>query len=51
MKSKSQLATDARDIARDPRWAAVKARNPDADNQFVYAVRTTGIYCLSLIHI
>jgi len=45
MKSKSQLAADARDIARDPRWAAVKARNPDADSRFVYAVRTTGIYC------
>ncbi|TDV72844.1 bifunctional DNA-binding transcriptional regulator/O6-methylguanine-DNA methyltransferase Ada [Pseudomonas sp. LP_7_YM] len=29
----------------DPRWAAVLARDPTADAQFVYAVRTTGIYC------
>lgn len=28
----------------DDRWKAVKARNPIADGQFVYAVRTTGIY-------
>jgi len=29
----------------DPRWAAVVARDPKADGQFVYAVKTTGIYC------
>jgi len=29
----------------DPRWAAVIARDPRADGQFVYAVKTTGIYC------
>ncbi|MEO3722993.1 bifunctional DNA-binding transcriptional regulator/O6-methylguanine-DNA methyltransferase Ada [Pseudomonas syringae] len=29
----------------DPRWAAVVARDPGADGQFVYAVKTTGIYC------
>lgn len=29
----------------DPRWAAVLDRDPTADGQFVYAVRTTGIYC------
>jgi AraC family transcriptional regulator, regulatory protein of adaptative response / methylated-DNA-[protein]-cysteine methyltransferase len=29
----------------DPRWAAVLARDPTADGQFVYAVRTTGVYC------
>lgn len=29
----------------DPRWAAVLARDPAADGRFVYAVRTTGIYC------
>jgi AraC family transcriptional regulator of adaptative response/methylated-DNA-[protein]-cysteine methyltransferase len=32
-------------IERDPRWAAVLARDPAADGQFVYAVRTTGVYC------
>lgn len=29
----------------DPRWIAVVARDPRADSQFVYAVKTTGIYC------
>ena len=31
-------------IANDPRWAAVQARDPAADAQFVYAVKTTGVY-------
>lgn len=35
----------ARRTEDDPRWAAVQARDPAADSQFVYAVRTTGIYC------
>ena len=29
----------------DPRWAAVVARDPKADGEFVYAVKTTGVYC------
>jgi AraC family transcriptional regulator of adaptative response/methylated-DNA-[protein]-cysteine methyltransferase len=29
----------------DPRWAAVVARNPEADNTFYYSVQTTGVYC------
>ncbi len=29
----------------DERWAAVQARDTAADGQFVYAVRTTGVYC------
>lgn len=29
----------------DARWTAVQARDPSADGQFVYAVKTTGIYC------
>ncbi len=32
-------------IEQDPRWAAVLARDPKADNLFVYGVRTTGVYC------
>lgn len=32
-------------IENDPRWAAVVARDPRADGQFVYAVKTTGVYC------
>ncbi|KIX92256.1 uncharacterized protein Z520_12002 [Fonsecaea multimorphosa CBS 102226] len=27
------------------RWSAVVSRNPDAVGEFVYAVKTTGIYC------
>lgn len=27
------------------RWAAVQARDPAADKHFVYAVKTTGVYC------
>lgn len=29
----------------DARWEAVRARDPGADDHFVYAVVTTGIYC------
>jgi AraC family transcriptional regulator of adaptative response/methylated-DNA-[protein]-cysteine methyltransferase len=29
----------------DPRWARVKTRDKTADGRFVYAVRTTGIFC------
>ncbi|MEO8599151.1 MAG: bifunctional DNA-binding transcriptional regulator/O6-methylguanine-DNA methyltransferase Ada [bacterium] len=31
--------------ATDPRWALVQVRDPAADQLFVYAVRTTGVYC------
>ena len=30
---------------KDPRWASVVARDPNADGQFYYAVKTTGVYC------
>ncbi|MBJ7222013.1 MULTISPECIES: bifunctional DNA-binding transcriptional regulator/O6-methylguanine-DNA methyltransferase Ada [unclassified Brenneria] len=29
----------------DPRWLAVLARNKAADGHFIYAVKTTGVYC------
>jgi AraC family transcriptional regulator of adaptative response/methylated-DNA-[protein]-cysteine methyltransferase len=29
----------------EERWAAVLRRDPTADDRFVYAVRTTGVYC------
>lgn len=29
----------------DPRWTAVISRDPAADGRFVYAVKTTGVYC------
>lgn len=30
---------------RDPRWASVVARDPQADGRFYYSVKTTGVYC------
>ena len=32
-------------LTDEDRWQAVLARDPRADNQFVFAVQTTGIYC------
>ncbi|MGN6109419.1 MAG: bifunctional DNA-binding transcriptional regulator/O6-methylguanine-DNA methyltransferase Ada [Kofleriaceae bacterium] len=29
----------------EARWAAVAARDPSADDQFYYSVKTTGVYC------
>jgi AraC family transcriptional regulator of adaptative response/methylated-DNA-[protein]-cysteine methyltransferase len=29
----------------DRRWAAVVARDPKADSEFFYSVKTTGVYC------
>ncbi|HKA41727.1 MAG TPA: bifunctional DNA-binding transcriptional regulator/O6-methylguanine-DNA methyltransferase Ada [Burkholderiales bacterium] len=30
---------------KDPRWAAIVARDPKADGKFFYSVKTTGVYC------
>lgn len=35
----SQISLD------DRRWAAISARSREADGQFFYSVRTTGVYC------
>lgn len=43
MSTRSTRATT--DTTRDPRWAAVVARDPEADGRFFYSVRTTGVYC------
>jgi len=40
MNSANRLNTE-----NDPRWAAVLARDATADSHFVYAVKTTGVYC------
>ncbi len=40
-----QAITSMAPTPDDLRWAAVQARDPAADDKFVYAVRTTGIYC------
>jgi AraC family transcriptional regulator, regulatory protein of adaptative response / methylated-DNA-[protein]-cysteine methyltransferase len=33
------------ELSVDPRWAAVRSRDSRADGQFLYAVKTTGVYC------
>jgi AraC family transcriptional regulator of adaptative response/methylated-DNA-[protein]-cysteine methyltransferase len=30
---------------RDPRWRSVVSRDAAADGMFVYAVKSTGVYC------
>ncbi len=43
MPSPSQLR--AATVERDPRWAAILARDAAANGRFLYSVRTTGVYC------
>ena len=47
ISTRAHARTDALAIGTeaDPRWAAVRARDPHADGSFVYSVRTTGVYC------
>ena len=45
MKTMNASQTRAAATTGDPRWQAVLARDPRSDAHFVYAVRTTGIYC------
>lgn len=45
MNSTTRAQAAAAGTATDPRWAAVRARDAQADGRFVYAVRTTGVYC------
>ncbi|MEO8809304.1 MAG: bifunctional DNA-binding transcriptional regulator/O6-methylguanine-DNA methyltransferase Ada [Rhodanobacter sp.] len=45
MKISETTARLAATVIADPRWAAMQARDPGADGTFVYAVRTTGVYC------
>jgi AraC family transcriptional regulator of adaptative response/methylated-DNA-[protein]-cysteine methyltransferase len=45
MNKTAIAAVAAAAIERDPRWAQVVARDPQADGRFWYSVRTTGVYC------
>jgi AraC family transcriptional regulator of adaptative response/methylated-DNA-[protein]-cysteine methyltransferase len=45
VNTRSQTEHRAAATVADPRWAAVQARDAQADGQFVYAVRSTGVYC------
>lgn len=44
-KPSAAVVQAAAAITADPRWAAVRARDPAADGSFYYAVKTTGVYC------
>ncbi len=44
--SRTRSVSTATVIENDPRWACVVARDASAQGQFVYGVRTTGVYCL-----
>ena len=43
------LLTTSESMARlfddDPRWAQVLARSAEAEGRFVYAVKSTGVFC------
>ena len=43
MATKSEMLAAA--VVSDPRWDAVVRRDRDADGQFFYSVKTTGVYC------
>lgn len=45
ISSRRRPTVAATAIQDDPRWAALRARDPAADGRFVYAVKTTGVWC------
>ncbi|MDB6002042.1 MAG: O-6-methylguanine methyltransferase, partial [Rhizobacter sp.] len=45
MNTRHSLSDTAVAASGDARWGAVVARDPQADGQFFYSVRTTGVYC------
>jgi AraC family transcriptional regulator, regulatory protein of adaptative response / methylated-DNA-[protein]-cysteine methyltransferase len=44
-RGSAEVASPSASAPDDVRWAAVLARDPSADAGFVYAVKTTGVYC------
>ncbi|WP_454732694.1 MULTISPECIES: bifunctional DNA-binding transcriptional regulator/O6-methylguanine-DNA methyltransferase Ada [Cupriavidus] len=44
-RTSARTAAATSPTEHDPRWARVLARDPAADGDFVYAVKTTGVYC------
>jgi AraC family transcriptional regulator of adaptative response/methylated-DNA-[protein]-cysteine methyltransferase len=45
MNAPSRIEQAAAATMSDPRWTAVRARDPAADGAFYYSVATTGVYC------
>jgi AraC family transcriptional regulator of adaptative response/methylated-DNA-[protein]-cysteine methyltransferase len=42
---KGKPMNTAQNASSDPRWAAIVARDGNADGTFFYSVKTTGVYC------
>lgn len=45
MNTRADSRPASEDARNDPRWPAVAGRDASADGSFVYAVRSTGVYC------
>lgn len=45
MSKSSPRSASKDEVTSDPRWAAVIARDPCADDTFFFSVKTTGVYC------
>jgi AraC family transcriptional regulator of adaptative response/methylated-DNA-[protein]-cysteine methyltransferase len=45
MQKDFAMTHSATGIEADPRWTMLRARDRAADGRFVYAVRTTGVFC------
>jgi AraC family transcriptional regulator of adaptative response/methylated-DNA-[protein]-cysteine methyltransferase len=45
MSTSAKSTRAALSTTRDPRWAAIVARDAGADGSFYYSVKTTGVYC------
>src|SRR5262245_1797222 len=45
MRTDETVRSMPRRLTDDARWRAVERRDRDADGNFVYSVRTTGVYC------
>ena len=46
MLSEPNTNTGAVEMTDEEKWQAAAAKDPNADGQFFYSVKTTGIYCL-----
>lgn len=47
IKSQSPRTNPAKNLSDDDRWQAVQKKDGTVSHQFVYAVKTTGVYCRS----
>ena len=45
MNKSPDTKKQANAVTSDPRWASVTTKDKNADGDFYYSVRTTGVYC------